>query len=301
MRRLLAGLGMVLLLAPSVRAQELEPRAYSNVPAGMNFLVAGYAHSQGGLSTEPSLPLSDAELRVDTALLAYARALDLWGKSGKFDLIVPYSHLHGTARVAGQPAERQVSGFGDPRLRVSVNLHGAPSLSLAEYAGYRPDLVIGASVQVGVPVGQYDPSRAINLGTNRWTIKPDLGFSQAFSSFTFDLTAGVTFFGRNDDYFGGRTLEQAPLYSTQAHLSYDFGRGLWAALGATYYWGGRTTVNDVLQDNALNNSRVGLTLAVPVDRRYSFKFNVSRGISVRTGTDFTTAGLALQYRWGAGL
>ena len=288
-------------LTQLAHAQELEPRAYSNLPMGLNFLAAGYAHSQGGLSTDPSLPLTDAHLKIDTGVVAYVRGIDLWGNSGKFDVIAPYSHLSGTALVAGQPRERVVSGAGDPRFRLSVNFYGAPALTLNEYRSYRPDLVIGASVQVTPPWGQYDPSRAVNLGTHRWSIKPDIGFSKAFAPFTVDLTAGVTLFSRNDDYFGGQVLDQAPLYSAQVNLSHDFGRGIWAALGATFYRGGRTTVDDAPKDNALSNSRLGLTVAVPIDRYCAIKFNASSGISTRTGTNFDTVGAVLQYRWGAGL
>jgi len=289
------------LLAPAAHAQELEPRAYSNLPMGLNFLAAGYAHSKGGLSTDPSLPLTDAHLKIDTGVVAYVRGVDFWGNSGKVDVIAPYSHLSGTALVAGQPRERVVSGPGDPRFRLSVNFYGAPALTLAEYPAYKQDLVVGASVQVTAPWGQYDGSKAVNLGTNRWSIKPDIGFSKAFAPFTIDLTAGVTLFSRNDDYFGGQALDQAPLYSAQVNLSYDFGRGIWAALGATLYRGGRTTVDDAPKDNTLSNSRVGLTVAVPIDRYYAIKFNASSGISTRTGTNFDTVGLVLQYRWGAGL
>jgi hypothetical protein len=293
--------GTVCLCASATQAQELEPRAYSNLPTGLNFLAAVYARSEGGLATDPSLPVSDAQLEIDTGVLAYVRALDFWGRSGKFDLIVPYSHLSGTALVAGQPAEREVSGFGDPKLRLSVNFYGAPTLTLPEYAAYQPDLVVGASLQVVPPLGQYDPARAINLGTNRWSFKPDIGFSKTWAAFTLDLTAGVTLFTRNDDFYGGKSVEQEPLYSTQTNLSYDFGRGLWAALGYTHYRGGRTTVNGALQDNKLDNSRAGLTVALPIDRAYSVKLNASRGISTRTGSSFDTVGLGLQYRWGAGL
>ena len=289
------------LFAPTAQAQELEPRAYSNLPMGLNFLALGYAHSKGGLSTDPSLPLTDAHLQIDTGVVAYVRAVDFWGRSGKFDVIAPYSHLSGTALVAGQPRERAVSGPSDPRFRLSVNFYGAPALTLSEYPAYQQDLVVGASVQVTAPWGQYDASKAVNLGTNRWSIKPDIGFSKAFAPFTIDLTAGVTLFSRNDDYFGGQALDQAPLYSAQANLSYDFGRGIWASLGATFYRGGRTTVNDAPKDNVLSNSRVGLTVAVPIDRYYAIKFNASSGISTRTGTNFDTVGLVLQYRWGAGL
>ena len=293
---------VVLLLAPATaQAQELEPRAYANLPIGLNFFIAGYARSHGGLSTDPSQPVEDAHLKIDTGVLAYVRSLDLWGRSGKFDVIVPYSQLSGTALDAGQPREREVSGFGDPRVRVSINFYGAPSLSPQEFAAYSQDLVVGTSVQVTAPAGQYDPSKLINLGSNRWSLKPDIGFSKAFGALTVDLTAGVTFFTTNNDFFGGKTLAQAPIYSMQSNLSYAFSGGIWVALGATYYSGGRTTVNAVRKDDALANSRAGLTVAVPLDRNHSIKVNASSGISQRTGTNFDTLGIAWQYRWGAGL
>jgi hypothetical protein len=191
--------------------------AYSNTPVGLNFLIAGYAYSEGGLSTNESSPLKDAHLRIHTEILAYARTLDLWGKSGKFDVILPYSQLSGTAVVDGQPRNREISGLNDPRFRFSVNFYGAPALSLQEFAGYRQDLIIGASVQVSAPVGQYDSSKLVNLGTNRWFIKPDIGISKAYGPLTLELTAGVFFFTNNNDYYGGTTLEQDPLYTTR-HL-----------------------------------------------------------------------------------
>src|SRR5262245_21113047 len=112
---------LALLIAPAVHAQELEPRAYTNLPMGMHFVLVGYAKSEGGLSTDPSAPIEDAELTIHNGLFAFARALDLWGNSGKFDVIVPYSDLSGSGLVAGERREREVSGFADPRLRLSMN------------------------------------------------------------------------------------------------------------------------------------------------------------------------------------
>lgn len=302
-RRLVLRATLAILLVTAVaqaQAQELEPRAYSNAPVGFNFLITGYAHSQGGLSLDPSLPVEDAKLKIDSGLFAYARALDLWGKSGKFDIVVPYSWLSGTATVAGQPADRHVSGFSEPRVRLSVNLYGAPALSMREFASYQRDLVIGASVQVSAPSGQYDPSRAINLGSHRWTIKPDVGFSKAFGALTLDFTASATFYSDNDNYFGGKTLAQANVYSAQTNLSYDFAGGVWAALGYTYYRGGRVTVNGSPATVELANSRVGVVLAMPVDKHHSVKFSLNGGVSTRTGSDFTVAAVAWQYRWANG-
>jgi hypothetical protein len=296
----LAGIA-VFLAVFAAEAQELEPRAYANLPIGLNFVIGAYGYSQGGLSTDPSLPIEDAHLKIHTAAFGYARSVNLWGCSGKLDVIAPYSHLYGSALVSGQPKERDITGLNDPRVRLSINFYGAPALAMPEFAKTKQDFVVGASVQVTVPVGQYDPSKAINLGSNRWAIKPDFGFSKSFRPVTLDLTVGATFYQDNDDFFGGQKLEQDPLYSMQLNLSYDFGRGIWAALGGTYYRGGRTTLDGVRKDDALSNSRGGLTVAVPASRKWSVKFNVSTGINARTGTSFDTIGVAGQFRWGAGL
>jgi hypothetical protein len=290
-----------LFVAAQAQAGEIEPRAYVNTPVGINFLLAGYAYSDGGLSTAGSSPIKDAKLQMNTGLLAYARTLDVWGKSGKFDVILPYSQLSGSAMVAGQPRERNVSGLNDPRFRFSVNLYGAPALSLQEFANYQQDVIIGASVQVSAPLGQYDKDKLVNLGNNRWFVKPDIGISKAWGAFTIELSTGVFFFSKNDDYFGGKTLEQDPVSTTQVHLTYNLGRGVWAALSGTYDYGGRTTVDGMRKDDLQRNSRVGATIALPVNRGNSIKLFASSSIYTSSGSDFDLVGIVWQYRWGHGL
>ena len=150
---------------------------------------------------------------------------------------------------------------------------------------------------MSAPLGQYDPSRLVNIGTNRWFIKPDIGISKALGALTLELSAGVFFFTDNDDYYGGKTLEQDPVFSPQAHVTYNFGRGVWGALDGTYDYGGRTTVNGVRGDDVQKNSRGGATLALPVNRSNSIKLYASTGVSTRTGSDYNLGGIAWQYRW----
>jgi hypothetical protein len=287
--------------AAVARAQDIEPRAYSNAPVGVNFLVVGYAYSHGGLSLDPSLPVTDARLESSVALLAYARVLDLWGVSGKFDAIVPYASLSGTADYADQPVQRSIHGLANPLFRVSANLVGAPALTLHEFAAYRQDLIVGVSVQVGVPLSQYDPTRLLNIGTNRWSVKPEVGVSKAIGSWTIEGQAAVTFYGDNTDFFGGSTRTQDPLYALQGHAIHSFRSGIWASLDLTYFAGGRSTIDGVAKNDLQQNWRVGATLAIPVDRRNSIKLAASSGVSARTGNNFDLLAVAWQYRWGAGL
>jgi len=291
----------VLFMAAQVHAGEIEPRTYINTPVGVNFLLAGYAYSEGSLSTVGSLPLTDTHLTIHTGVLAFARSMDVWGKSGKFDLILPYSEFSGNALVDGQRQERNISGLNDPRFRFSVNFYGAPALSLKEFADYRQDVIIGASIQVSAPLGQYDKDRLVNIGTNRWFIKPDIGISKTLGAFTLEFSAGVFIFTKNSDYFGGHTLEQDPLYTTQVHATYNFGGGVWAALSGTNDFGGRTKVDGVKNDDQENNWRVGATLALPVNRNYSIKLYASSGVHTAIGIDYDLVGIICQYRWGGGL
>ena len=282
-------------------AQDLEPRAYANTPVGLNFLLAGYTYSSGDVATDPSLPLQNADIDIHGTLFAYARALDVWGRSGKFDVTLPYGWLSGSAEFAGQSQEREVSGLIDPRLRFSVNFYGAPALTLKEFAGYKQDLILGASLQVSMPLGQYDTDRLVNLGTNRWFFKPELGLSKAWGPLTLELAAGVTLYTDNDNFLAGKTRQQAPLYSVQSHVIYSLPYGIWVGLDGTYYTGGRTTIDEVEGDDVQKNARLGVTIALPVGRHHSVKLYASTGASTRTGGDFDTLGILWQYRWGGGL
>jgi hypothetical protein len=291
---------LLALAAAPLQAQQLEPRAYSNVPVGLNFFIAGYTYSSGGLATDPAVPLDNAKLDIHAPLVAYARAFDAWGKSAKFDAVLAAACLSGTAESNGVPVSRDICGGLDPAFRVTVNLFGAPAMGLAEFRNYRQDLIVGVSLQVGVPLGQYDPDRLVNLGTHRWTFRPEIGASKKLGALTAEAAVGASFYTTNDDYFGGQRREQDPVASAQLHLIFELAGGGWLALNATYYAGGRSTVNGVEQNDEIGNSRLGATFAWPLDRNHSIKLHASDGISARVGSDFTTFGVAWQYRWGAG-
>jgi len=287
--------------AQDARAQDIEPRAYSNAPIGVNFLVAGYAYTRGGLAFDSALPITDPELTTSNAVAAYARVIAIAGQSARIEAIVPYAWLSGSAIYKGEPVERVVEGFTNAAFRLSVNLYGAPALSLKEFAGWEQDLIVGASLRVTVPWGQYDNTRVVNIGTNRWSFKPEVGVSKAVGNWTFELTGAVTFFTDNDDFYGGRTRAQDPLYSVQTHVIYSFRNGIWGSLDGTWFAGGRTTLDGTLNADLQQNWRLGGTLAFPIDRYNSIKFYANSGVSSRTGNDYDLVGVAWQYRWGGGL
>ena len=268
MRSSVALLALASLMAPSgARPQDIEPRKWSDTPVGVNFLILGYAYTQGGIAFDPSLPVSNPHLETNTGALAFARSLDLWGLSGKFNASLPYSWLSGSADYRGELVQRTVNGFGNPEFELSVNLYGAPAVGMKDFAFYKQDWIVGAALKVSAPSGQYDDMRLVNIATHRWFFKPSLGVSKAVGPWILESTAAVTVYTDNPDFYGDTTRTQAPLYSIQGHVIRSFSHGIWASVDATYYEGGRSTINETLNNDLQQNWRVGVTLALPVNRR----------------------------------
>ena len=298
---LIALLGFGILYSPTLlHAQDLEPRAYANAPVGMNFLLVGYQYSEGGLLFDPAVPITDANAVVNMGLLAYVRTLDIAGKSAKAGVLLPYADLYADGYVDGEFRTREDTGLVDPAFYFNMNLYGAPALSVKEFKDYQQDTIIGFTFKLTAPFGVYEPDKLLNIGTNRWSFKPEFGISQAVGHWIFEAAAAAVFYTDNDEFDNGKTRQQDPIYSMQGHVIYSFPKNIWAAVSATYYTGGRTTIDGVTKNDLQENWRTGFTLALPINRSHSLKIFGNSGVSTRTGTDYDSLGIAWQYRWGAG-
>ena len=147
-------------------------------------------------------------------------------------------------------------------------------------------------------MSQYDPDRLVNIGTNRFTFKSELGISKTFGPVYLELAAGAAFYTVNREFYQGKTRSQDPIGSIQGHVIYSFRGGIWTALDGTCYWGGSTTTDGVEGNDLQKNSRLGFTFALPLSIHHSLKLYLSTGVSTRTGSDFNLIGIAWQYRWG---
>ena len=282
-------------------AQELDPGAYSVSPIGVNFLVTTYNFSGGDLTFDPALPIENAEATINTAVVAYVRSVNVFGRSGNVAIVVPYSVGHLQGNYIGEFTEVDRSGFRDPLVRVAVNLYGAPSMDLKGFASYRQKTNLGVSLVTALPLGEYDPAKLINLGSNRFSFKPEIGVSRAFGKWTLELYGGVWLFTDNADFYGGKTREQAALGSAQIHILYTFRPRLWIAMDGNFYSGGRTTVDGRRNLDFQRNSRTGATFSFPLSARQAVKVAFSRGAITTIGGDFTAVVAAYQILWGAGL
>jgi hypothetical protein len=277
--------------------QELIPAAYTPAPTGVNFVGLSVISNRGDVAFDPSGPIDEAVADIVVSTLTYARTLGLFGRSASATVVLPYVFGDLEGLYLGEPTAVNRSGTADMVVRLGVNLYGAPAMQPAEFAAYRPKTLVGASLVVSAPTGQNDPSGLINIGTNRWGFKPEIGVVHVMEKWAVDAYVGAWFFTANSEFYGGTTRRQDPIYSSQVHLRYLIRRGLWAAVDANYWYGGKATINGVGGDDLQSNSRVGATLSWQVAKRHSLRFAASRGAFTRIGGDFDSIGVAYGFTW----
>lgn len=292
-----AWLGLILSISLGADAQELEPRAYRPLPSGLNFAVLSYQFTSGNVLSDATSPLQDLDVDAQVAAIGYMRTFGLFGRSASFSAAVPYVFLSGSATYLGEVVSDSRSGAADTRIRLTVNLLGGPAMSPREFAARRPGRSLGVGLTVVPPTGQYDETRLINFGSNRWAFKPELGYSSLRGRWIFEWAIGAWLFTDNDEFAGGNTLRQDPIGNLQAHVTYNFASGVWIAAGANYYTGGRTSLNGVDKNDLQRNSRVGITLSLPLGGAHSLKVAAHSGAYTRAGADFDLGTVAYQYRW----
>ncbi|HKW13373.1 MAG TPA: transporter [Candidatus Krumholzibacteria bacterium] len=291
-------LAVLLCSAGTAHAQQLEPRAYAPAPIGLNFVGGGLLYSTGGVVTDPSLPIDNVQARVYAVPPYYGRTFGLIGRLASVSATVPYAWAHVTGDVQDVSRSVNRSGLADASFRFGVNLLGCPALTPRELAARKRGTTMGASISVSVPIGEYDGTKLINLGTNRWAYKPELGLTQPLlRDWILELYAGVWLYGTNDDFYGGNVRKQDPLATFQTHVVYSINPAAWVAANFTYYHGGSTTVGGLPQNDRQNNTRGGVTLSLPCGKTQSLRLTWAQGVSTRVGSSFQTFGVGWQFRW----
>lgn len=295
-RRANPGLLLLCLLA-SAAGQELQPRAYAPAPVGFNFFGIGYANNAGGLLFDPSLPVENARVRANAMTLAFGQTLHVAGRTAQTLVILPYVEANLDGRVLGAQQHLYRSGLGDTAFRYAMNLYGAPAMGLKKIAGYRPRTLVGASVTVTAPTGQYDSSRIINIGANRFGFKPELGISHTVGKWSLEGAFGAWLYTPNPQFNGGQRRTQDPLGSTQVHVVRFLPHRSWIAAHGTFFTGGRSRVNG--RDNAdyMGNSRVGVTFCLTLNPRHAIKVTYFDGTVSRVGADIRSIGISYNIVW----
>ena len=291
---------LLLPISVTVAAQELQPRAYFPAPVGLDFFGVSYSGNSGGLLFDPSLPVEDGHVNANITTVSIGGALDVFGRSGQALAVLPYAVADLSGKLAGIQAARHRSGLADSTFRFATNIYGAPAMHVREFAKYQPQTLIGLSLTVTAPTGQYDPNVLINIGTHRWGFKPELGISHFVGKWEFETALGAWLYTENANFYRGTFRKQDPLGSIQVHVVRILPRRMWLAFDGTFYTGGRTYVGNTIKADYQGNTRFGATLGIALKRRQALRIAYFDGTTTRIGTDISSLSIAYQVIWQGG-
>jgi Putative MetA-pathway of phenol degradation len=286
-------------------AQDLAPRAYVITPIHSNAIILTYSFYDGGILFDGTLPISDASANISASIFTVYHSLSFFGRSSNFTASLPYGVGDFQGKFIGSETKLYRSGLLDSVFRFSVNIKGGPAMTPQEFGKWRQKTILGVSLKVLAPTGQYDPTKLINNGANRWAFKPEFGYSERWGHWVLDAYGGMWFFTPNFEYYshnktypGTNTQSQGPIASFEGHLSYDFKPRLWLSLDGNYWYGGRTSFNGVEIPKTLQaNSRIGGTVSIPLTKQQTLKFSYSSGTVIRFGGNYQNVNVAWQYSW----
>lgn len=285
------------LIPDLAKGQEMEPYAYAPNPVGLNFFFAGYGETWGEILFDPSLQITDVDASWHNLTAGYGRTFGLAGRQSNFTMVFPYVAGDVSGSVDEVFTEVSRTGMADPRFLLSINLLGGPAMSPAEFAKYKQRTTLGMKFIIAPPTGRYFPDKLINIGSNRWSFKSELGVSSPVGKWRFELAAGVWVFSDNNDFFGGHVRSQNPITTFQGHAIYTFRPRFWVAVNANWFRGGTSEVDGIANADLQSTSRFGLTASYPLNAKQSLKLAYSDGATTRIGGDYQNLSLTWQYIW----
>lgn len=276
-------------------AQDLEPRAYANLPKDGNVIAANYGYLKGNIVSEPTLPIEDFNISSNNFGVGYLRTFGLANKLARVQFVLPFTVMDGSAKVSGQKITGNRTGFGDMRIRFGINLLGSPALERKDFGKYLQKTIFGVSLVTSIPTGLYYTDKRINIGANRWGFKPEVGISKRFKHIYAELYSGVWFYTQNDEFLGDKELQQEPVLSFQGHASYYFKNQMWIGININWFNGGKTVVDDLPAGSVINSSRIGATWSMPLSRSQSVKLHFNTGIFKDIGLNYDSITFGYQY------
>jgi hypothetical protein len=304
MRRALKLTWATVLVASSLallHAQDLSPRAYVITAEHSNAVTLTYSYYSGSIQLNGVLPDASATGTYSVPIFTYYHSFGMFGRSANLNVAIPYGI--GTFQGEAGDVTRQIyrSGLLDTTFRLSVNLKGGPAMDAREFGKWTQKALVGVSLKVIAPTGQYDPNKLVNWSGNRWAVKPEVGYSRRRGHILWDAYAGVWFYTTNQRYFspiGPQPQSEKPIGSFEGHLSYDLKPRLWFSLDGNFWFGGTTSLSGIENPaTRQTSSRIGGTASLPLTKHQSIKFSYANGTYVRFGGNYQSVSAAWQYSW----
>jgi hypothetical protein len=292
---------MAFSLSAIATAQDLAPRAYIITPVHSTAVNLTWSFYHGGLNFNGTIPITGATGTYSIPTVSIFYSFNFFGRSANVTAALPYGVGTFSGQVLGTNRSLYRSGLLDCLTRFSVNLLGGPAMQRQDYARWKQKVILGASIKIVAPTGQYSPTKLVNWGINRWAVKPELGYSERWGHWVLDGYGGVWFFTTNSGYYGipkPKRQTEAPIGSFEGHLSYSFKQRAWASLDGNFWWGGITALNSIRNlQTKQTSSRIGGTISIPFTKHQSIKASYSKGAYVRFGGDYHNLQIGWQFSW----
>jgi hypothetical protein len=293
---------LLLLLAPQAGfGQFTDPHNYDNAPVSTNQIELAYAYTHANASIDTSLVIEGAKFNLNQGSVTYTRYFGLAHRLVWAEASLPIANLSGS--ISGTNINGSATGVGDSSYAVGVLLRGGPALSVAEFADYKPTTIVGVSLSMAAPTGSYDHNKLLNLGTDRWSFKPEVALSRPFGpeqKWQLDAYANAFFFTDNSSYHGIDILRQEPLPGVEGHISYFFIDSAWVSVDTRYSFRGSTFVNGVNQNNAQQNFILGSELNLSLNVQNSIVLEFAKAVVHQNGPALTGFAVKYSYSWGKG-
>jgi hypothetical protein len=285
----------------SASAQFTDAHNYDPAPVGINQLELGYTFVHGDAALDPSLVIADASLNLNQGVIDYTRYFGLFHRLMWVEATLPAAGLKGS--VSALNLEGSTSGAGDSSYAVAMLMKGGPALSVAQFDDYKRTTTVGVSLTATAPTGHYDGDKILNLGSDRWSFKPEVALSHPFGpdqKWQLDTYANVYFYTDNTAYHGREILRQEPLAGLEGHISYSFTDSLWVSFDTRYSFRGTTHVDDVNQDNAQQNVVVGSEMNLSISARHAVLLGFAKAAVHQNGPAVMGFTVKYDYLWGKG-
>lgn len=277
--------------------QDLNPWVYGNLPVKISAAVINYTYSTGNVLGDPGAPIQDFNLNTNILAVGYLRTFSFFGKLGRAQVIIPFSFMSGSLKFRGKDTSGTRTGFNDVSLRLGINIFGSPPLEIQDYRKFRQEKILGASLVITIPVGQYYTEKLINIGSNRWGFRPEIGASIRVGQFYLETYAGVKFSTKNSEYLENKTLRLSPLFGLQMHINHTFKNFMRVAFSLAYLNGGQTSVNDVNNDDYIRHLRSGLTFGMSFSPFHSVSLQVNTSLFTNISLDYKSINFTYTYTW----
>src|SRR5262249_1577292 len=288
------------LLSSQAGAQFTDPRTYNVSPVGINQLELNYAHVHANASIDTSLIITGAKVDLNQGIIDYTRYFGLLHRLTWVEAGVPVAGLRGS--VVGTSIQGSTVGAGDSSYAVGILLKGGPVLSMAEFEKFKATATVGVSLTITAPTGSYNPNKVLNLGSDRWSFKPEVAMSHPFGpkqKWEVEAYGNAYFYTDNTSYHGREVLKQQALPGLEGHLSYSLNDRLWTSLDARYSFRGSTLVNGVDQNNPQSNFILGSEMNISLNARNSLALEFGKALVHRNGPSVVGFSVKYDYTWGS--